>query len=58
MCLVIPAATDKCDAFTSKAFTDYYAEQNISHVAVTILVIPRANGQLERFNRHNNIDPY
>lgn len=42
--------TDRGSAFTSKAFTDFLESQNITHILIATGV-PRANGQIERFNR-------
>lgn len=42
--------SDRGTAFTSKEFTEYCAEENISHILTTTRV-PRANEQIERVNR-------
>lgn len=42
--------TDRGSAFTSNAFKEYLETQNISHGLIATGV-PRANGQIERYNR-------
>ncbi|GBO32305.1 Transposon Tf2-8 polyprotein [Araneus ventricosus] len=42
--------TDRGSAFTSKAFGDYYTNENIQHFQITTGV-PRGNGQVERIHR-------
>ncbi|XP_045494224.1 uncharacterized protein LOC123693263 [Colias croceus] len=42
--------TDKGSTFTSKAFKDFVISYNIKHV-INAVSTPRANGQVERFNR-------
>ncbi|GFY40445.1 transposon Tf2-6 polyprotein [Trichonephila inaurata madagascariensis] len=42
--------TDRGSAFTSKAFNDYCAEEEIQHLQIAAGV-PRSNGQVERVHR-------
>lgn len=42
--------TDRGSSFTSKTFKDFTLEYNIKHV-LNAVATPRANGQVERFNR-------
>lgn len=45
--------SDRGTAFTSKAFAEYCAENNIAHVQNAVRT-PRANGQIERVNQMVN----
>ncbi|GFX87626.1 transposon Tf2-6 polyprotein [Trichonephila clavipes] len=42
--------TDRGSAFTSKAFNDYCAEEEIQHLQI-VTGVPRGNGQVERIHR-------